>query len=193
MRQNFARVARSFVLCAFVLAVGGRSARADTFLTPFVGVSFGGGALNCASLAGCSQQQRSWGVSAGTGHGIFGVEEDFSYVPDFYARQPGADNGVITLSSNMIVRFPDGKIRPYALGGLAFVRPHSALNASGFAGDRNVLGYDVGGGVTDFMHQHIGVRTDLRYIRGVKDLSLGDFSAEPVHYWRGSAGVTFVF
>ena len=193
MRQNSAPFARTIALSVFVLALGARTAHADTFLSPFVGLSFGGDAVNCVSLASCEQRRTNWGIAAGQGHGIFGFEEDVSYVPDFFARTPGSGSGVLAITSNMMLRLPDGPIRPYVLAGFAFVRPHSALNAAGLAGDRNVLGYDVGGGVSVFMQEHIGLRTDLRHIRGVKDLSLGDFKAEQVHYWRGSAGVIFKF
>jgi len=191
MRQNFAPLARRLVLCVFVLALGVRSARADGFISPFVGFSFGGDASNCPSLTDCQHHRTNWGVSVGTGHGIFGFEEDISWVPEFYAGSGPDQKSVLTITSNMMLRVADGPFRPYALLGFAFVRPHTTVDAAGLDADRNVLGYDIGGGLNLFLQQHIGFHSDVRHIRTIKDLSLGVFNTEQLEYWRGSTGVIF--
>jgi len=197
MRQDFARglapVSRLVVLCVFSLALGARTAHADGFIAPFVGVSFGGDASNCATVTNCQQHRTNWGVSVGTGHGIFGFEEDVSWVPEFYTSASGGQTrSVLTITSNMMIRVDDGPFRPYALFGFAFVRPHTGLDASSLGADHNVLGYDVGGGVNVFLQQHVGIHSDVRHIHTIKDLSLGgSFSTEQLEYWRGSTGVIF--
>jgi hypothetical protein len=183
--------ARSLALCVLCMVVDPTPARADAFVTPFVGFSFGAQATGC-NPATC-EQRTNFGVSAGTSHGIFGFEEDISYIKEFFGKQPGVQNAVLTVSSNMLFKMPAGAIEPYALVGLAFVRPHATLDVTGMQMERNSLGWDVGGGFTLRLQQHLGVRSDLRLIRTFKDLNLGVFSREQLEYWRGSVGLSLRF
>ena len=194
MRQPFSlrdSLCAVFLIMFFVLAA--RPARAEGFIAPFAGFSFGGEALNCANLATCEQRRANWGISLGTAHGIFGFEEDISYVPQFHGRTPNESSAMLTIASNMMVRLPSGLVRPYALVGVAFIRPHATLDAAGLGYDKTVIGYDLGGGVTLFTDRHVGVRSDVRRIRSLKDASFGAFSTEHVEYWRGSVGLSFRF
>ena len=54
-------------------------ARADGFISPFIGFNFGGDSSNCASLTNCEDKRTCFGVSLGTVRGVFGFEEDFGY------------------------------------------------------------------------------------------------------------------
>ena len=185
--------ALGLILCLIILVFDPRPVRAESFVTPFVGLSFGAQAGGCGNPAACEQRRTNWGVSAGTSHGIFGFEEDISYIKEFFGSQPGAQNAVLTITSNMLFKMPARSIEPYGLVGLAFIRPHATIDVVGMQMDRSALGWDVGGGVNVHMQRHLGVRSDLRRIRTFKDMSLGVFSREQLEYWRGSVGLTLRF
>jgi len=46
-----------------------------------------------------------------------------------------------------------------------------------------------------YFSDHIGLRGDVRYLRGTHDLNTGvssiDLNGDRLHYWRASIGVTF--
>jgi len=194
MRQNVSRlVARVLASVVPLVLVSSSPAFAEGFISPLLGLSFGGDTIGCAGSVGCAQRGTSWALSAGTAHGIFGFEEDISYVKEFFGTPAGRSSAILTISSNFLVRSPTGRVRPYGVFGLAFVRPHATLDAEGFGADRTTVGYDVGGGVEMYVHPRLAVRTDLRSVRTLQEVSLGMFGTEQLNYWRGSAGVSLKF
>jgi opacity protein-like surface antigen len=194
MRQKMSRFSSfSASLCVLFMVCDALPARAEGFVTPFVGVSFSSPAGGCGNPATCDQRRTSLGISAGTLRGIFGFEEDISYVKEFYGTQSGVQNALLTITSNMMVQMPAGPIQPYGLIGLAFIRPHATFDIAGMQIDKNALGWDVGGGVNVHLQRHLGLRSDLRRIRTFKDMSLGLFNKEQLEYWRGSVGVSLKF
>ena len=70
---------RSVITAALLALLAPAPARADLLLTPNIGVTFGGAA---------ESEHLSYGVSAAwMGAGIFGLEADFHYTPEFF--EPG--------------------------------------------------------------------------------------------------------
>jgi opacity protein-like surface antigen len=194
MGQKMSRFSSlSLSLCVLFMVCDALPARAEGFVTPFVGLSFNSQAGGCGNTGSCEQRRTNLGISAGTSHGIFGFEEDISYIKEFYGTQAGAQNAVLTITSNMMFQVPAGPIQPYGLVGLAFIRPHATLDVAGMQMDKNALGWDVGGGVNFRLQRHIGLRSDVRRIRSFKDMSLGIFNNEQLEYWRGSVGVSLKF
>ena len=186
------RLTTAPLVFALVL-LAARPARAEGLVVPFIGFSFGGDAANCLSLTNCDEPRLDWGVSLASVHGIFGFEADLGYAPQFFGKAPGADNGVLTLMSNLLVLIPAGPVRPFALVGIGLVRPHAQLNGSALSVDSNTIGYDVGGGVDVLAGRHLGVRGDVRHIRTLQDVSLGVFSGAQLELWRGSVGLVVRF
>ena len=86
---------RILILAAALLAAGATPARADGFLTPFIGFNFGGDSSNCASLTSCEDKRLNWGASFGTVSGVFGFEEDIAYSSQFFGKTPGGDNAML--------------------------------------------------------------------------------------------------
>ena len=114
---------------------------------------------------------------AGMGAGIFGVEFDFGYSPNFFETNAGAnglqftnDSNVTTLTGNLIIGVPVGghgaQIRPYVVGGVGLIRT-KVQDIGGFfdVASKNDFGFDVGGGVMGFFSQNVGIRGDVRYFR----------------------------
>jgi hypothetical protein len=187
---------KPYRILAIALALMSSSAvpaRADGFITPFLGFGFGGDSATCQSLTNCEERRNQWGVSIGTTHGIFGFEEDIAYAPDFFGKTPGGDNAMLTLMSNVMVVVPAGPIQPYALVGLGLMRPHVKFDALSLALKENAFGYDIGGGLNIFFGRSVGVRGDLRRLRTFEDVTLGVFSSDKINFWRGSVGVTLRF
>src|SRR5437773_4922274 len=89
-------------------------ARADGFITPWIGTAFG---------SNMSDGQTTFGVSAGgMGAGVIGGEVDFGYSPSFFGTTSDfGNNTVMNFMGNLIVGVPVGGqhgagIRPYAVG-----------------------------------------------------------------------------
>ena len=192
IRLRFAALAAVFV-AAFVIA-SATPARAQGFISPFIGFNFGGdSSANCATLTTCEDKRLNWGVGFGTTHGVLGFEEEIAYAKNFFGSTPTGDNSVLTIMSNVLVVVPAGPIRPYGLIGLGLIRPHMKFDASSLALDQNALGYSIGGGLNLFFTPGVALRGDVRHMLTFEDVTLGVFSGEKLGFWRGSAGLTFRF
>jgi len=189
---------------AGIVAVGllavPRAARADGFVTPFVGINFGGATDTTLTNAIDDNSRVNYGVSFGwMGAGIFGAEGDLAYAPRFFA--PGANIGrtnVFTAMGNVIIGIPfggqsGGGIRPYVVGGVGLLRTNVATSRQALALDRNSFGWDAGVGVNGYFSDHFGIRGDVRYFR---DFSVSDANTAigvaigqgRLDFWRGSIG-----
>jgi opacity protein-like surface antigen len=175
---------------AFVLAAAPQRADAQTFITPFAGVTFGEDAPN---------QQFTGGASVTFMGTVAGFEVDFGYTPDFYDKSGSAvligSNNVTTLTGNLVIGVGEGPVRPYVVGGVGLVRSH--VDGGDLFDDvsANDFGLDAGAGLTVMLSEHVGLRGDVRYFRslqdppgGAVDLQLGKFD-----FWRGTGGVAFKF
>ena len=168
-------------------------ARADGFITPYIGFNFGGDSANCASLRNCDEKRTNWGVTFGSTNGIFGIQEDIGYAPEFFGKTPGGENGVLHLMTDFMIVLPAGPIQPYAFAGLGLIHPHAKLDSSSLSLDKNSLGHDLGGGVNIFFTHAVGLHGEIRHLRTFEDVDLGVFSNDKLDFWRGSAGLTFRF
>jgi hypothetical protein len=176
--------------CAFILAP--LPARADGFITPWIGSAFG---------SNISNGQTTFGVSAGgMGGGIVGGEVDFGWSPSYFGTKSDfGNNTVMNLMGNVILGVPVGGqhgagIRPYVVGGLGLIRTQiDGGSIAHVSSSTNMLGWDAGGGVMGYFGDHIGVRGDLRYLRATSDFSTGisslDLDGNRLHFWRASIGV----
>ncbi|HKB13875.1 MAG TPA: outer membrane beta-barrel protein [Vicinamibacterales bacterium] len=185
-------------LCAFAVAllvISSTPARADGFISPFIGYNFGGDSQNCVSLRNCEERRTNWGVGLGTDAAPFGFELDFGYAPDFFGKSSTTDNAVLTLMGNLLLVIPAGPVRPYGLIGLGLVRPHAKTDLASLGDtDQNTLGWDIGGGLNIFFGHTFGIRGDLRHVRTFQDITLfGVFNNAPLDFWRASAGITLRF
>lgn len=187
------RICRSTLFVLATVLASAAPARADGFITPFVGFNFGGDSANCLTLTNCEERRTNWGVSLGTMNGIFGAELDFGYAPQFFGKTDTGDNAVLTLMTNLMLVVPACPIRPYGVVGLGLIRPHAQINSSLTDVSQNTLGYDIGGGVNLFILHSVGVRGDLRHMHTLQDITLGVLQNQPLDFWRGSVGVAFRF
>jgi opacity protein-like surface antigen len=153
-------------------------ARADGFITPFIGVNFGGPTDdNCVNAVN-DNSKVNYGVALGyMGGGIIGFEEELSYTPKFFAAggTPSGTFGevnVVTLMSNLIIGIPfgdqsGGGIRPYVVAGVGLFRTDIDRVSTLFKASKNDFGFDLGGGVMGYFADHVGLRGDVRYFRNI--------------------------
>ena len=174
------------------------TARAQGFVSPFIGYDFGGVA-GCQGVLNCEDKHTNWGVAFGAVGSIVGFEEEFAYANDFFGSSANQSSTVITLMSNFMIAPRIGPVQPYVLGGAGLIR--TTLNVTG-ATDQNQIGWDVGGGLTGYFSQHVGIRGDIRYFHSFQVLDLLNLPTLPpglgigntkLDFGRASIGVVFKF
>jgi opacity protein-like surface antigen len=196
-----------FVLTALAPA----KASADWLFTPFIGMNFGS-AVTFNDAAGDFNDEFEKRVDFGAslawmGGGIAGFELDFGYSPNFFESTEGdadfdyGDNNLTTFMANLVIAAPIGGqsgmgLRPYASGGVGIVRSKIGDAGDLFDVSSNDWGFNVGGGVTGFFADNIGLRGDIRYFRTLQDNEPDDefdVALGSLHFWRGSVGIVFRF
>jgi opacity protein-like surface antigen len=191
-------VLKSLVLAgAVAIVLAPVQARADGWIAPWLGSSFGSNIDN---------GRGTFGISAGgMGAGIVGGEVDFGYNPSFFGTANDfGNNSVITAMGNVIVGIPIGGtsgkgVRPYVVGGVGLIRTQiEGVNTVALfrpSSSNNMFGWDVGAGVMGFFNDHIGLRGEMRYLRATHDMDSGinsiDLNGNKLHFWRPSIGVVF--
>ena len=176
------------------LVLAPTQARADGFVAPWVGTQFGSNIKN---------GRPSFGADAGwMGAGIIGGEVDFGYSPSAFGTvNDFGHNTVVNVMANVIVGIPVGGqhgagVRPYASGGMGLVRTQiDGGTLAKVSSSDNMFGWDAGGGVMGYFADHVGLRGDVRYVRGTHQINTGvsaiDLNGDKIHFWRASIGVVF--
>jgi len=177
---------------AVALVCAPATARADGFVSPWIGSAFGSNIDN---------GRTTFGVTAGAmGAGVIGGEVDFGYNPSFFGTNNDfGNNTVLNLMGNVIVGVPIGGqrgagVRPYVTAGLGLLRSQiDGGTLTNVSSSNNMLGWNAGAGVMGYFADHIGVRGDLRYLRGMQSLDTGissiNLNGDQLHFWRASIGV----
>jgi len=193
---------RVIVLAIVALTLAPVPARADGMIIPFFGVNFGGDSGKKFS-EGFDTSQFNWGVSfAFMGGGVFGVEGDFSFSPDFYGKTDLGGSSALTATGNLLVGIPFGGqqgfgVRPYGLVGAGLLRSKSDFGTEVADIDENNVTWSAGGGVLLFFGSKAGLRFDVRYFKTIDDLEIVGIpiaqSPGKVDFTRGSLGFVFRF
>jgi opacity protein-like surface antigen len=197
--EDTVRTSRLLAFVVAALAAAAAPARADGFVTPYLGYNFGGDSANCQSLTDCEEKHLNFGVSLMGTATIIGFEEEIGYTKNFFASTPLADNNVFTAMSNLTAGVFKGPVQPYVLAGVGLIRSHVSLNViEATSQTNNSFGWNVGGGIQGFFSPSVGIRGDLRHLRTFQDVPLplfGTFAQpnEKLGFWRGSLGLAFRF
>ena len=165
------------LLAAIVLVAAPRQARAEGYVSPWVGANWGSNVSNGRAAFGLT--------AGGMGGGIFGGELNFGYSPSFFGTQNDfGHNSVIDLMGNVIVGVPIGgdrvaAVKPFVTAGAGLVRTQidggSVVHVSSA---NNQWGWSAGGGVMGYFNDHVGLRGDIRFVDG-----------KQINFWRVSGGI----
>ena len=152
-------------------------ARADVLFVPFFGVNLGGDSGKEFSEAFDSNQFNYGASITFMGGGIFGVEGDFGFSPDFYGKTDVGGSSAITATGNLVLGIPFGGqqgfgVRPYGLVGAGLLKSESDFGAGVAEIDENSVTWSAGGGILLFFGTKAGLRFDVRYFRTFDDLEI---------------------
>jgi len=194
------RLARAVTVVTALMLLLASNAAADWLFTPFLGGTFASQIpiVNLEQSAGTTKVVVG-GSTALLSDGIFGIEGDFGYSPRFFERSSqflNAGSNVMTFLGNVVVALPLSvtreSLRPYAVGGIGLIHAAAAaLVVQELDIDRNLLGYDLGGGAIGMFDPNVGVRFDLRRFQTVHELE-NQLTQQRSHlsFWRATVGVT---
>jgi opacity protein-like surface antigen len=198
--EGFVRYRKLLAFTVAALAAAAGPARADGFVTPYIGYNFGGDSANCQSLTNCEEKHLNFGASFMSAGSVLALEEEIGYAKDFFGSVPGSDNSVFTAMTNLAAGVFKGPVQPYFLVGVGLIRSHVSLDVvQGSGQTSNSFGWNVGGGLQGFFSRKVGIRGDLRHLKTFGDVSilnLGPVDLRPsqsLGFWRGSLGVAFRF
>jgi len=190
------RAKRILMVVATAVLLAPSAARAETLLTPFAGVTFGGS----------GEATGAYGLSLSfLGAGIFGVEAEVGYTPAFFDTTTSEfidSSNIVTVMGNLIVGIPvggtEGKgVKPYVTAGVGLLKS----NVNGVDGvfdhvSNTDFGFNAGAGVMGFFNDRVGLRGDMRYFRSLTDPDEDfefDVGVGDLDFWRGTVGVVFRF
>jgi hypothetical protein len=181
------RLMASFLTAAALLAAPA-VATADGFLSPFIGVNFGGNTDDKSTV---------YGGSIGFMGQKAGFEVDFGYTSEFFSDDTvDVDGKVVTLMGNVILGGRRGGFSPYAAFGAGLIRTRidAIDDVLDVEASKNNWGGNVGGGFFAG-GKSLTLRADVRYFRAFNfddgldfDLDLGIID-DTLGFWRGTVGV----
>lgn len=178
-------------------------ARADLFVSPFLGVKFRGATnqLDLDASNGVKETKSSVGVS-----GVVvsddgpGLEIDIAHQSRFFE---GADDslvtrsGVTTISGNVMLAAPIAwtreSLRPYVVAGLGWMHASANDQINLNPVNNDYLGLTLGGGAVGYLTDVVGLRFDLRYLKSVSSADTAELSGQVARlsFWRATIGVVF--
>ncbi len=186
-----------------LLAFAPSPAQADTEwqVRPFIGLTFGGGTtLVDLTEGGGSRIKPMTGINGGWLGEVFGIDVDLAYAPGYFERDPPpgssklvTSSAVTTFTGSLIVGVPKSRtkyvLRPYALGGFGIMH----ARAEDFFVVLPVImtrpAVNVGGGVTGFIAERIGLNWELRYFHSVgaeQNFTGTNFDAQRLSFFRAN-------
>jgi hypothetical protein len=197
---------RLCVFAALILIAFARPAAADWHLTPFIGLTLGG---STTFVTDTLDPDRAFGrnrwVYGGSisyvGRGLVGVEALVAYVPGIFERDLGLITGSRSVAAmgNVVLTPPrawnEHGLRAFVSGGFGLLHVRQEFLQDALPVNRNVLGYNVGGGAVGFVTDATGIRFDVRHFSYVKSADTEGVSLdrEKLSYWTAAVGVVLRF
>lgn len=206
---------RSGILAVGLVLLSGTQAAAEWQVTPSFGISFGGDTTFRDFEQAAGSPQALFGIRGAWLGEVFGFEGDLGTAPGFFQKGvfrfggetpggPGATtdvgSNVTTLTGNVVVALPrriaEFTLRPYGVGGVGLMRVRIDDLPAGPPVASTLTVVDVGGGVTGFLSDRIGINWDVRrfWSLGGIDQELGfSIGPEQLSFWRASMGLAIRF
>lgn len=182
-----------------VLLLQPAPARAEWQLRPFLGVTFGGGTTFFDLERAAGHPNLAIGFNGLLIGELIGIDADLGYSPGFF--QSGGQHLVTrssatTLTGNIVIALPrrltEFTLRPYFVGGGGLMRARINDSSKVLSVSSTLPAIDLGGGVTGFLSDWIGVSWDVRHFRSIGGRSRGrSFGDEQLSFWRANMAVVF--
>jgi opacity protein-like surface antigen len=181
-------------LIAVVMAATPAPAAADWLLTPYVG-----GTLFDITDTGT---RPVFGGSVAWMGPVAGLELDLSDAPTFLESRAAVavdTANLFTLMGNAVVQFPttSRRIRPYAVGGIGVIHTKITTQSEAVVVEEENFGFNVGGGLTAFLNDRVGLRGDFRYFRAVRNdgasAAADALEVSELEFLRFTIGASFKF
>ena len=198
--------------CFVVVLAAAAPAAADWQITPFIGVTFKGSTTffdpenQAAGETFSERSHRMLGASVSwIGRRPLGIEGLVAVVPGIFDR----GGATLVLSSrsvaamgNLFVAIPrswsEYGLRPFVSGGFGLFHV-TQINERDFSFRRNVVGYNVGGGVSGPLSVRTAVRIEVRRFGYVRSAEEQGFTISPecvtdcrerLSYWSANVGLS---
>ena len=170
---------------------------AEWQLRPFAGVTFGAATTFVSTEVGARLALGVSGVLLGN---VVGLEGDVERVPGLFQNAEPlltvASSSATTVTGNLIVAVPrrltEYTLRPYFVGGVGLMRARidRPAGGEGLRVASTLPAMDVGGGVTGFLSDRVGLSWEGRWFRSVSGSSVGlSIGDEKVSFWRATMAV----
>ncbi len=191
---------RAAAMALGFLLVCATPARAEWLIKPFAGLTFGGSTTFIDNELAADSPNVSIGVGGQWLGDILGLDVDLGHSPGFFdTGNPNREHLVLssrvtTLAGNIVIALPrrlaEYSLRPYFVGGAGLMQvrivnspTEELLNVSA-----NLGAISLGGGVTGFLTDRLGLGWELRHFRSVsgdagQGLSIGP---ERLSFWRAN-------
>jgi hypothetical protein len=198
-------VVRAIWIVTALLLATPHAAAAEWQFKPFLGVTFGG-SITPATLDldfAAGKPNVVYGGSVTLLGEIFGVDVDFGHAPGFFetgdlSRSPLVSrSSTTTLTGNVVVAVPrriaQYTLRPYFVVGGGLIRAHIEDVFGALPLSDNMVGLDVGGGVTGFLTNRIGLSWEIRHFgkAGGGAGMVPSGQADDISFWRASMALAF--
>jgi hypothetical protein len=175
---------------------------AEWQIRPFVGFKFGSATTFADFDKAIGTTNVVLGGSGGWLGDIFGLEADFGRSPGFFEVDPPPsielvnNSAVTTLTGNVVIALPSRLagygLRPYFSGGFGLMHVDVVGRFEAFTINRTLPALSLGGGVTGFLNQRIGVSWDIRRLgtlRGEGETAGNSLGDEQLSFWRATMAV----
>lgn len=181
-----------YVFLALLLVSSPVRAQAEWQLKPFIGFTFGGGTNFYEDVEHQAGKRKTViGLTTALLGEFLGVEADVGHTSGFLDDPKQSliiKSGVTTVTGNAVVAMPRSisqySLRPYFVVGAGMIRSTATSSPPGvFELNRTFPAIDIGGGVTGFLGERLGLSWDVRHFRNVNRNPDVD---EQFSFWRAN-------
>jgi opacity protein-like surface antigen len=180
------------------LAVWPAPAMAEWHIKPFLGLTFAGGTTFVDSEKAAGVPNVVYGASGLLVGDFLGIEGDFGRAPGFFQRGNEdfvLNSSVTTLTGSFVVAMPrqmvQYSLRPYLVAGAGMMHVEIESKFDTFPVSRTLSAMNLGGGVTGFVNDRIGLSWEVRYFRSISagDIRGVSVADEKLSFWRANMAV----
>ncbi len=187
------------LICLLLLVPA--TARGEWQVRPFIGLTFGSATTFVDPENAIDNENAVIGVSGGWLGEIFGFEGDLGRASGFFQTEEApeplvVESAVTTLTGNVIVAVPRRMagygLRPYIAGGAGLMHVDLFGRSGAVRTNRTVPVLSLGGGVTGFISNRVGLNWDVRRLstfRGEGETLGNSLGEEQLSLWRATMAV----